>query len=239
MRHGPGSNWPSPSLDTESFNDTQVMPEKKRPRRTRERILETSLGLFNRHGAPHVTTADIAGEMNISPGNLYYYFGNKDEIIGELYSTFEERLRLLLADPRGRKINVEDLWLWLHLFFELMAEYRFLYRDLDELASRDRTVGVRFARLLRQGVGTVVELCRAMVEARAMVAADRDIAALAQNVMLVATYWPSFARIGRLPPEGANETDAGRAAYQVLALIAPYLVGDARALIDRLGRDYL
>lgn len=215
------------------------MAEKKRPRRTRERILETSLGLFNRSGAPHVTTADIADEMNISPGNLYYHFRNKDEIIGELYAAFEARVLPLYADPAGRKISVEDFWLWLHVLFERMWEYRFLYRDLAELASRNRKLGLEFGKLLRQGSATVVELCRGMVEAGTMNASDREIAALSQNIVLVATYWQSFDRISRSASANPDDTDVGRAAYQVLALIAPYLVGDARALIDRLGRDYL
>ena len=215
------------------------MPEKKRPRRTPQRILETSLALFNRRGAPQVTTAEIAGEMNISPGNLYYHFRNKDEIVGELCAAFEARVKPLFADPRGRAIDVEDLWLWLHLLFERMGEYRFIFRDVDALAARDAALGARLGRLLRQGVATMVELCRGMVVAQTMVASEREIVALAENVVLVATYWQSFARIGRTPAASAGDAAAGRAAWQVLALIAPFLVGDARTLIDRLGRDYL
>ena len=105
------------------------------PGETRERILETSLALFNRFGEPHITTADIADEMNISPGNLYYHFRNKDEIIGELFAAYEARVLPLLAVPEGRAVNVEDLWLLLHLLQEEMWAARFLYRDLDELAS--------------------------------------------------------------------------------------------------------
>ena len=214
------------------------MAEKKRPRRTRERILETSLALFNRRGAPQVTTAEIAGEMGISPGNLYYHFRNKAEIVGELCTAFEARMTPLFADPRGRAVDVEDLWLWLHLFFERMGEYRFIFRDVDELAAGDRALGARLARLLRQGVVTMVELCRGMVGAGTMIASEREIAALAESVVLVATYWQSFARIGHTPTEGLDEAGPGRAAWQVLSLIAPFLVGDARTLIDRLGRDY-
>jgi AcrR family transcriptional regulator len=218
------------------------MAEIKRPRRTRERILETSLALFNELGEPHVTTADIADEMNISPGNLYYHFRNKDELIAELYAAHEAQvLPLFAAQPHGRfrDTNVEDLWLLLHLLFERIREYRFLYRDLDELTSRNRRLSVRFSALLRRGASTVVELCRGMAAAGSMRASEPEIAAVAQNIVLIVTYWMSFQRLTRVGRESAEEIDLGRAAYQVLALVSPYLVGDARALVDRLGADYL
>ena len=215
------------------------MAEKKRPRRTRERILETSLALFNRLGAPRATTADIADEMNISPGNLYYHFGNKDEIVFELFAAYEACVLPLYADRGDRHLGVDDLWLWLHLWFEQMWSFRFLYRDLDELTSRNRKLGARFGALLRKGAATVVEFCRGMVEAGTMRASEREIEALAENVLLVATYWSSYDRVRRAARDDAPEADAGRAAYQVLALFGPYLNGDARAYLDRLSADYL
>jgi AcrR family transcriptional regulator len=176
------------------------MAQRKPPRRTRERILETALLLFNRLGEPNVTTADIAGEMEISPGNLYYHFRNKDEIIAELFATFGRRLDELLTWPQGR-------------------------------------VATRFALIMRRGSSTVIELCRAMVATGAMDASEREIAALAQNVTLIATYWISFQKLAAAE-RGTTPVSLDRAAYQVLSLIAPFLRGDARRLLDRLSRDY-
>jgi AcrR family transcriptional regulator len=214
------------------------MAERKRPRRTRERIVETSLVMFNRLGEPNVTTADIADEMGISPGNLYYHFRNKDEIIGELFAALERRLDALL-DPRVRGVvNVEDLWLFLHLLFEAMWDYRFLYRDLDEILSRSRKLTTHFASILRRGTATVSALCRSMVGDGAMRASEREIAAIAENVALVATFWISYQRIAAQQPD-AEAVNLDRAAYQVLSLIAPFLQGSSRALLDRLSQDYL
>jgi AcrR family transcriptional regulator len=214
------------------------MAERKRPRRTRERIVETALALFNRFGEPHITTADIADEMEISPGNLYYHFRNKDEIIAELFAAFERRLDGVFAVPEGRSASVEDLWFLLHLLFEAMWDYRFLFRDLDEILSRNRRLASRFASIMRRGTKTVTALCQGMVAAGTMRASEREIAALADNVALVATYWISYRKLyaDERPADGIN---LGRAAYQVLSLVAPFLRGEARALIDRLSAEYL
>jgi AcrR family transcriptional regulator len=218
------------------------MADRKPPRRTRARILETSLALFNRFGEPHITTADIADEMNISPGNLYYHFRNKDDIIGELYAAYEAAVSPLLTAPDDPPPGVEDLWFLLHVLFERMREYRFLYRDLDEITSRNRKLALRFAELIRRGERTVIELCRGLVRSGQMQATAREIDAVAANVALVSTYWMSWQRV----TGSRSDDDAERpgesldhAAYQVLALIAPLLVGDGRALIERLGEDYL
>ena len=220
------------------------MVERKRPRRTRERILETSLALFNRFGEPNITTAHVADEMNISPGNLYYHFRNKDEIIGELYGALEARLVPLFAVPPTRPADVEDLWLMLHLLFEQMWAYRFFYRDLIELTSRNRRIALRFAQLTKHGENTVIELCRGMMTAGTMHAGDREITAIARNVVIVATYWMSYQRTTHPVAGGAAHDDPAslgldRAAYQVLALIAPFTHGATRALIERLGERYL
>ena len=218
------------------------MAEKKPPRRTRERILETSVALFNRFGEPHVTTADIADEMNISPGNLYYHFRNKDDIIGELYAGYEVAVVPLLTVPQEPPPGVEDLWFLLHALFERMRQFRFLFRDLDEITSRNRKLAARFAELTRRGERTVIELCRALVRSGQMAATEREIGAVATNVVLVSTYWMSWQRVTGVAsgtPGDHRDVSLDHAAYQVLALIAPFLLGDGRALIERLGDDYL
>jgi AcrR family transcriptional regulator len=216
--------------------------QRKPPRRTRERILELSLRLFNDFGEPNVNTTIIAEEMNISPGNLYYHFKNKDDIINCIFQQFEREIDKLLAIPANRQPNVEDAWLFLHVLFELIWKYRFFYRDLNNLLINNRTLELRFKSLLAQKVRTAHWLCEGLADQGELKADRREIEALATNMVVVATYWLSYQYVMN-PRRFSDAEFVGQAVsqgcYQVMALTAPYLAGDARRLFEKLAAEYL
>lgn len=208
--------------------------------KTRERILQTSLQLFNEHGEPHITTNHIADEMDISPGNLYYHFRNKDEIIYFLFLRFEQQISEALQVPQSRELNMEDMWLYLHLIFESIWQYRFLYRDLENILSRSRKLRLRFKRVLDRKIKTAIAICEGLVKTGVMRADSEEIQALANNITVVATYWVNFFNI-RHDHSGSNHSDnnLGHGVYQVMALVLPFLRDDMRQLLHKLSHDYL
>ena len=214
-----------------------------RTQRTRRRILDESLRLFNEHGEEAGTAADIAAALGISPGNLYYHYRNKDEIVTQLFARLEERLDIEPRVDADAAQAIEDLWLYLHLMFEGIHEYRFLYRNLDDLVGRNRKLRERFNRIARLKRDAIVALCEGLAGAGLMHATPEEIRALAQNVLVVSTYWLNYralaARRPRSSPGGDEDRALGEGAFQVMALVAPYLAPEARRHLDRLGRSYI
>lgn len=210
---------------------------RKPQRRTKERILETALALFNRLGEPSVTPSAIAEEMGISPGNLHYHFPSKEKIVEALFTAFRAEIEHTLAAPETRPSDVEDVWLFLHLVFEAIWKYRFIYRDITDLASRYRLVERQFRLVLAHKQTTAATILRGLVASGRMTASPADIEALAANMSLIATWWLSYEYVRS--SKGWSDGEAlARGAYQVMALAAPYLAPQERALLDHLAERY-
>jgi AcrR family transcriptional regulator len=206
-------------------------------RQTRERILDTSLAMFNAQGEPNVTTNHIADELGMSPGNLYYHFRNKDDIVEQLFSRYEARIDDALLVPEDRLPNLEDIWLQLHLVFECMWAYRFLYRDLVDILARNRKLKLRFVRILTRASASAAELMRGLTRAGIMRASAAEVRALAENVLLVATFWQSYSTVRGGKAED-TQADIGKGIHQVMALIAPFLRDDEREHLNALAGAY-
>mgnify|MGYP003536477042 FL=1 len=205
-------------------------------RQTRQRILDASLMMFNAQGEPNVTTNHIADELEISPGNLYYHFRNKDDIIEQLFAVYEQRMDAALSAPSGRLPGLEDVWLQLHLVFECIWDYRFLYRDLVDILSRNRRLRLRFARILKRADEQAHQVMRGLVQAGIMRASADEVDAASTNILVIATFWMNYAAARGDKDERASIRDG---IVQVMMLIAPFLRDAERLHLNTLTRAYL
>jgi AcrR family transcriptional regulator len=204
-------------------------------RQTRQRILDTSLAMFNTQGEPNVTTNHIADELEISPGNLYYHFRNKDDIIEQLFARYEERMDNALAAPSGRLPGLEDIWLQLHLVFECIWDYRFLYRDLVEILSRNRRMRMRFARILRRADERAHLVMRGLSQAGIMRASADELNAAATNVLVLSTFWLNYSAARG---DRDEQVAIRQGIIQVMMLLAPFLRDAERMHLNTLIRAY-
>jgi AcrR family transcriptional regulator len=213
---------------------------KKAPRRTAERILEVTLELFNRFGEPNVSTTLISAELNISPGNLYYHYPAKDELINSLFDRYERSLCELLNASDGVR-NVEDAWFFLHTLYELIWQYRFLYRDLNDLLSKNRRLETHFQWVLKNKNRSLRTLLEAMNRSGAIQMDSREIEGTATSMVVVLTYWLSYEYVRdprhALEPESASIALV-RGAQHVLHLLVPYLEAGQRQHLLSLVAEY-
>lgn len=213
---------------------------KKAPRRTAERILEVTLELFNRFGEPNVSTTLISAELGISPGNLYYHYPAKDELINSLFERYERALGELLGASEGVR-NVEDAWFFLHSLFEIIWAYRFLYRDLNDLLSKNRMLETHFQTVLKDKTRAIRNLLAALSSHSAVTMDALEVEPTADSMVVVLTYWLSFEYVRdprhALEPDNAQQA-LMRGAYHVLHLLAPYLESSQRQHLIRLTAAY-
>ncbi len=205
--------------------------------KTRDRILQTSLTLFNDQGEGAVSTNHIADEMDISPGNLYYHFRNKDQIVAELYDRFHGSASALLDVPQDITLDLEDLWLFLHLVLEKIYDFRFFYNNMTDILRRLKGTRRQFGFLLEAKRGAAIRLCRLLRDSGQMQASDEEIEDLSINLVMVATYWTNFQSTRTLPSTvGGNQP--GNGAYQVMSLLTPYLREPERSHLIHLAEAY-
>ncbi|MBQ0745520.1 MAG: TetR/AcrR family transcriptional regulator [Marinobacter sp.] len=205
--------------------------------KTRDRILNTSLSLFNSLGEPNVTTLLISDELDISPGNLYYHFRSKGDIVEELFIAFEAEMQDLLAVPEDVDISLDQQSFFLHLLFEAVARYRFLYQDLVNVLSRYERLQARFKRILKNKTRAFRSICESLRRQNMMQIEQEELDSLCEQLTLTACYWSAFDTLSHL--DDRESVDPGRGVYQMMHLMVPYFATDVQEHAKLISRDYL
>lgn len=205
-------------------------------KKTRDRILQVSLQLFNERGERTITTNHIAAEMGISPGNLYYHFRNKTEIIKELLGEYQSETLALLSLPTDRPLNVTDKFQYFQNLSQQLWKYRFLQRDIHHLIDSTEEFRDLYPHFASQVMLKGKLIYQGFVDAGLMKISPAEIEALIINIWMVLTNWSNFLYMsGHISNiDVMDERWIWQGLRQMVFLEGPYLVGESRQAYETL-----
>jgi len=194
---------------------------------TKTRILDAALNLFNEQGTANVTTNHIAEASSMSPGNLYYHFRNKAEIVRALFSRIAAAWATNYAIPPGTMPSVPMMEDMLAGNFEIQARYRFFFRDLTLLLNADPDLAASYRANREAGLGNTKFLINLFVEAGVLnpVGDAEAIDDIAQLLWLVGDFWLVFKDTGGAEFSPADSLQGVRMFRRILT---PHLKGSSK-----------
>ncbi|MBD1219718.1 TetR/AcrR family transcriptional regulator [Acinetobacter seifertii] len=203
--------------------------------KTKDRILQISLQLFNERGERSVTTNHIAAELGISPGNLYYHFRNKHEIIKELMYQYQVETLEMLSLPEDRPLTTTDKINYFQVLSGQLWNYRFIHRDVYHLVESNEDFKKIYPRFAGQVMQQGQKIYQAFVDAGLMKMTASEIEALIINLWIVLTNWTNFLYMsGHISDNNLEEKWVWQALRQMVFLEGPYLMGESRATYEQL-----
>ena len=209
--------------------------------KTRDKILLSSLELFNERGERNVTTNHIAAHLAISPGNLYYHFRNKSDIIYEIFLEYEKLVDFYLDIPEDRAMTLDDMTFYLESVFDGLWSYRFFHRDLEYLLDSDQRLRRDYRDFTNRCLASISRIFEKLAEADIIQPQEEGLrSAMSLNVWLVITNWMAFLKTAHASEDSASLTltELKQGIYQVLTLELPYLTPAYRDRVMALREKY-
>ncbi len=200
--------------------------------KTKEKILFTSMELFNRNGVQVITTNHISKAMNISPGNLYFHYDNKEAILRELFKRMASETYLIW---RSRVVRKKTLLNFIHENFEQCWKYRFFHREMYALRRRDEELGKLWRLHMAKLQKLIIILYRHWVRQGAMVPLNdmNEMQYVSDTLLAMVTTFLQFFESANIEPAKAS---ISRGEKHVSRLILPYTMGETRADLEHFIR---
>ncbi|MCW8346299.1 TetR/AcrR family transcriptional regulator [Vibrio sp. ZSDZ65] len=160
--------------------------------KTRDKIVHAALELFNSDGERNVTTNHIAAYIEISPGNLYYHFSNKQEIVRDIFTLYSQELIERFTPVQGQQESLALLKHYLNSIFTLMWKYRFFYANLPEILQRDAKLHEEYIVVQERLQGNLVNILRAFVDLELLCLNEKELKSMVTTLHMMAVGWLSY-----------------------------------------------
>ncbi len=190
--------------------------------KTRDKIIQASIKLFNEQGERNVTTNHIAAHLGISPGNLYYHFRNKEDIILSIYEEYARSLLLeTLSKVSAEAKPLDSLVLYLDSVFHTTMKFRFFYSNLPVLLDKDPSLREKYVEVQQSISERVSQLLLLLRAADIIDFPDDSLADIVSILRLINTFWVSFYQTQTIVNE-VNDSVFYQGVLKILVILRPY-----------------
>jgi AcrR family transcriptional regulator len=191
---------------------------------TKAKIVDTAIQLFTERGVSNVSTNHIASAMGISPGNLYYHFRNKEDILWQALVRFSDAMARLLGSPEEEVIDVPRLRRYLEDAIGVFQGYRFFLENEVGLVRESERLEMAFRDLEKENIAKLVEIYTAANKSGIMTGpqGQEELEALANNTWIIFSNWLNFLRTNRGATD-ASATERRSGVFHIFSLFQPYL----------------
>lgn len=192
----------------------------------KERIIEAAITLMSERGGA-IGTSQIADYLKISPGNLYYHFRNREEIVREALSRLRNDLAKTLAIPEDGLIPEQQLVSYYAEGAVVLWRYRFLVASALELIHRDDELAEGYYAFSVESIEAIRRIIQQVVNQAPgeIPASEHDCACLAENMWVLWNGWPSHAELYRLH-EQVDQAAIAHGLEQIAMTLGPYVAAD-------------
>ncbi|KGJ92196.1 TetR/AcrR family transcriptional regulator [Thalassotalea sp. ND16A] len=206
--------------------------------KTRDKIIVASIELFNEKGERNITTNHIAAHLGISPGNLYYHFRNKEDIINAIYNEYADDLITQFKGLSDTKNPLDSILLYMDIVFQLISKFRFFYSNLPVLLSKNPALKKRYSEIQRQIIKKVSTMLKSLDEAEILSIKEDELDDLTCLLRITTTFWLSYlqTQVGEDPE--IDDASLYEGLLKIFALLSPYVTDKSRADFETARSQY-
>lgn len=206
--------------------------------KTKDKIIQVSLKLFNEKGERSITTNHIADDMGISPGLLYYHFPNKEAIIRAIFEQYIEYITQSISPPDEHAEAERFLRQYCEQIFDSIWRFRFLHANMPILLEKDAELKTRYLETHHYLEERAGEALHWLIEHSLIRIEPAQIPVLVDLMRLVTGFWVGFSMVNQRR-QRLTRKQVCQGILHLIALLEPYATAQGSSLFESLKKPYL
>ena len=198
-------------------------------KKTKGKILQESLLLFNEQTFNQTTTANIAKSSDVLEGSLWYHFKSKKDLLIEHIKLFQSSFETNIENLKvgDKKIVIQKLL----SIYGFVWDFRYIFRDSFDLYEKD---DMKLAELIKKTNALLDELIEDVlkysVEIKIIEVDSNDLEEIGELVLIIGKHWLDYSR--KKYPEDSDHLLQKKGINLLIKVLYPYLTKDSKEIMD-------